>query len=311
MAELVAEGSDPKNPRQTWKYQLTALPIKLGRKAPESDWACDWDARISRFHATLTWREGRLFVQRNSSALNPIYCRGQIVDSFDIGVGEQFVIGGTTFTLVEPPPPPVERELATPISELTCSRQELEQIPYTEAETRIKVLSALPSMIRTSTGDEQLETQVLDAVLRGIPRALIAAVVRLDTDSPSEEPKIEVRSALDRNGVRPELTPSRRLVVDAVRRKRQSVIHRWGSGLSPDSGFKTIGAGNWALCAPLPDEPTPGYALYASGKIYEDRLVDGPDIDDIYKSDLKFAELVADIFGALRSVAICKAAKPC
>jgi adenylate cyclase len=298
MPELLAEGPEPSN---QWKYTLTGQAVKLGRKAPESDWTCPWDGRISRFHATLAWREGKLRVQREPKSTNPIYWRGQVSDDFEITVGEQFVIGATTFTLQEQDLSHVIPELPTPLNELTCSRQELEEVPYTEAEERIKVLSALPSMIRTSSSDQQLEQQVLEAVLQGIPRALTAAVVRLDPDSPTDNPEVQVRCAVDRHGGSPQFQPSRRLLADALRRRRQSVMHRWGSGLSPDSGFKTIGAGNWALCAPLPDEPTPGYALYVSGKIYDDPLLSGRQ-DDVYKSDLKFAELVADVFGALRSV---------
>ena len=112
MPELLAEGPDP---RFHWKYPLTAQAIKLGRKSPESDWACPWDAKISRFHATLTWRNGKLHVQRKEGSLNPIYWRGQVADDFEIAVGEQFVIGGTTFTLQETEVFPASPELPTPI----------------------------------------------------------------------------------------------------------------------------------------------------------------------------------------------------
>lgn len=303
MPELRAEGQDKEGRVKGWRYQLTTLPVKLGRRPQASDWPCDWDQRISGFHATVQWIEGRLRVTRTPGSLNPIYCRGQAMDTFDIGINEQFVIGGTTFTLLDPTPqPPTPGELATPPSELTCSRQELEQVPYTEAEQRIKVLSALPSMIRYSPSDEQLEMQVLEALLQGIPRATQAAVVRLDPASPTDQPRVDVRASVAATGGPADIHPSRRLVVDALRRRRQSVMHRWGGGISPDSGFKTIGVGNWAICAPLPDEPSPGYALYITGKIYEDVRQTGISLDDLYKSDLKFAELVSDIFGALRSV---------
>jgi adenylate cyclase len=299
MVELQAQGPERD---QTWSQPMNGPSHKLGRKSPESDWACPWDARISRFHATLTWQDGKLRVQRNPSALNPVYCRGQASDDFEVNVGEQFVIGGTTFTLREFTPEITVPELTPDIGELTCSRDELEALPYTDAEERIKVLASLPSMIRESSSDEQLETQVLQAVLQCMPRADIAAVVWLDPTSPPDAPDIRVRTAIDRVSANPILQPSRRLVVDALRRRRQAVMHRWGSG--GDSGFKTVGVGNWAVCAPLPDEVSPGLALYLTGRSLGDLLAAaaGSKGDEHFKSDLKFAELVADIFGALRQV---------
>jgi adenylate cyclase len=299
MVELQAQGPEHD---QAWTQPLNGPTLKLGRKAPESDWACPWDSRISRFHATLTWRDGKLRVQRNPSALNPVYCRGQACDDFELHVGEQFIIGGTTFTLQEFTPEMTIPEVAPDIGELTCSRDELAALPYTDAEERIKVLASLPSMIRESSSEEHLETQVLQAVLQCMPRADIAAVVWLDPASSPDAPNIQVRTAIDRVSSHPILQPSRKLVVDAVRRRRQTMMHRWGSG--GDSGFKTVGVGNWAVCAPLPDEVSPGFALYLTGKSLGDLLaaVAGSRVDDHFKSDLKFAELVADIFGALRQV---------
>src|ERR1700693_4247475 len=79
MVELQAQGPERD---QSWTQPMDGPSLKLGRKTPESDWACPWDTRISRFHATLTWKDGKLRVQRNPSALNPIYCRGQASDDF-------------------------------------------------------------------------------------------------------------------------------------------------------------------------------------------------------------------------------------
>jgi adenylate cyclase len=300
MVELHAQGPESD---QNWTQPINGPLLKLGRKTPESDWACPWDTRISRFHATLTWQGGKLRVQRNPSALNPIYLQGQAKDDFEVGVGEQFVIGGTTFTLQEMTPEMTVPEAAPNIGELTCSRDELQALPYTDAEHRIKVLASLPAMIRESSSEEQLETQVLQALLQCIPRADIAAVVWLDPACSPDAPDIRVRTVIDRTPATPALQPSRKLVVDAVRRRRQTVMHRWGTG--GDSGFKTVGVGNWAVCAPLPDEVSPGFALYLTGRSLGDLLAaasgrSAP--DDHFKSDLKFAELVADIFGALRQI---------
>src|SRR5207248_5953683 len=58
---------------------------------------------------------------------------------------------------------------------------------------------------------------------------------------------------------------------------------------------------DWAICAPLPDDPEPGFGLYVVGQLKQNLLFSG-DPHDVPKDDLKFASLVADIFGALRQV---------
>jgi adenylate cyclase len=75
-------------------------------------------------------------------------------------------------------------------------------------------------------------------------------------------------------------------------------MHRWVRGQA--GGEFTVTAGfDWALCAPLPDDPSPGWALYAIGRS-SGLVVGGASAAE--KEDLKFAGLVADIFGALRQV---------
>jgi adenylate cyclase len=56
----------------------------------------------------------------------------------------------------------------------------------------------------------------------------------------------------------------------------------------------------WALCAPLPDEPVAGWGLYVTGR--PRASAGGVASQDLQAGDLKFAELAADIFGALRQV---------
>lgn len=57
------------------------------------------------------------------------------------------------------------------------------------------------------------------------------------------------------------------------------------------------------MCVPLPDDPSPGWALYVAGHMPESVAEPRPLAqDDVHKSDLKFTELVAEIFGALRQV---------
>jgi adenylate cyclase len=294
--DLVAwSGNDP---LKRWRRTLSEGTLTLGRKGELSTWDVPWDRQISGLHATLTWKDGKLEVRKEPRAINRIYFRGNPLDEFTLTTGEQFVIGGTTFALQDDGEP-TPSELPAPQIELTCSRKELEQIRYADADERIEVLSALPGMIRYSPSDEDFEKRVLAALLQGIPRADTAAVVCVKEDNGKEE--IEVRRELRRDGRASGIRPSKRLILKAVCRRRQSVLHSWGPGQADSNMSFTMNMDhNWALCAPLPDEPVAGWGLYVAGKLREEAA--GPPRQDLQTGDLKFAELVADIFGSLRQV---------
>ena len=79
------------------------------------------------------------------------------------------------------------------------------------------------------------------------------------------------------------------------------MLHLWASADSKFDYTMRSADSDWALCTPLPDEPSPGWALYLTGKLPEG-LGAGPTRESILKGDLKFAELAADLFGALRQL---------
>jgi len=83
--------------KQTWRRRLPSHEvIRLGR-APKSGWAVPWDMRISREHADLVLEEDRLRVRRLATARNSIYLRGEALEEFTVGPGEDFRIGQTVF----------------------------------------------------------------------------------------------------------------------------------------------------------------------------------------------------------------------
>ena len=261
-----------------------------------------WDQLISGLHAFLSWTHGKLQVRRRPGTTNPIMFRGEIVDEFSVNIGEVFVIGETTFSVL-PGGGLSGGELPTPHSELTCGHDELRRLKYADADERIEVLAALPEVIRNSPSDEELEVRVVDVLLRGISRAAAAAVVRMTGDESTEDPSIELRAQAWRDGRLIPVRASRRLVNEALRRRRQSVMHLWHAGEA--SLEFTVGGDDaeWAMCAPLPDDPEPGWALYVTGRPpREQGDVRGASRDDLLKSDLKFAEVVAELFGSLRQV---------
>jgi adenylate cyclase len=190
--------------------------------------------------------------------------------------------------------------LPTPLTELTCSAEELRDYRYDDADQRIEVLAALPGVIRLSPGEEELEARVAEVLLRGIPRAQAAAVVRLGAPRPDEKTPVEVRTVRTAGGIAAAFRPSRRLVLEAIRHRRQGVLHVWqGGGASPE--FTETAGFDWALCMPLPDDPAPGWGLYLAGRL-PGAASGAPVGDGRLKGDLKFAEVVAEVFGALRQV---------
>src|SRR5438270_1860602 len=113
MAELIAQG---RNESDQWRRRLPVdQPLFLGRDA--GDWSIPWDQFVSRRHAQIVWANGRLKVERLPRARNPILVRGREANTFEIQPGEQFVIGETTFQIIEektdpPAPPPPLQELS-------------------------------------------------------------------------------------------------------------------------------------------------------------------------------------------------------
>jgi adenylate cyclase len=301
MPSLSAHGNDPTH---FWCRILPAEALTLGRSATLSTWSVPWDRMISKRHAILLWRDGRLWIQRDPTAKNAIYVNGQPRDEFSLGPGESFKIGDTTFELELEAASTTDQPVA--YTELTRSPQELSSHPYTDPSERLEVLSVLPGIIRDSTREPDLELKVTDALLQGIPRAEVAAVVRCTVPTPQAQPLIEVRHVSSHSPAPQQFHPSSRLVTEAVVRRRQGVLHAWqgmGSGLDLREDFTIMPGLDWAICAPLPDEPVPGWALYVSGRLGPSASVlDARDREALLLSDLKFAELVAEIFGSLRQL---------
>ncbi|HJT79138.1 MAG TPA: FHA domain-containing protein, partial [Gemmataceae bacterium] len=295
MPDLVAISSDGE-PR--WRHPLPLRPVTLGRVPNRSEWSCPWDDSISRLHATVTWERDRLRVQRDPGSRNPVFFHGEPLDDFIVSPGDSFVIGETRFTL-EPGQPVAD---PTPNVELTCSPQQLRQLKFLDAGERIEVLAQLPELIRFSPSEEELQGRVLAVLLQGIPRAAAAAIVQVRPGDAATPPEVEVRAAATRDEKSAAVPLSRRLVLDAITVRLQSVLYRWDvQAASPD--FTAQPATDWALCVPLPDAPSPHWGLYVSGRLAGAEATPGATAaDDLLAGDLKFAELAADIFGSLRLV---------
>ena len=312
MAEL--EARFEKDESKSWRRPLSeGVEVKLGRAPGPDGLAADWDGFISGVHATLLWKGGKLLVRRRTlpkPTLNPIYYKAVEADEFSLSPGERFVIGGTVFTLLaEEEAVPDSTPDATPtnpeLTQMVYSRKQLREVRFIDADRRIEALAALPEIIRFSPSDADLEQRVVRVLLEGIPTAHAAAVVCC-LPGGADGLKVAVRCAEGRDGEIESMVPSRRLVHEAIRHRREGVLHVWDRNQPPtlESGYSLQDPRmSWAICIPLPDDPTPGWGLYITGGV-ERKLASADSIaaDLQLQCDLKFSELAADIFGALRRV---------
>ena len=219
MAELVAEGQEPE---QRWKRTLPeGDPFVLGRES--QGWDVPWERALSRQHAELTWRNGRLHVRQLPAARNPIFHRGDEAKTFALGPGESFVIGRTRFTLEAEgtADSPDSRPL---FQSWAVSSPELQRIPYRDAPHRIEVLRGLTDVIASAADDNELFAHLVSLLLAGIRRADAIALVAADVDV-HETAAVRVLDAECRLPGAGEFRPSQRLVREAVLRLRDSVVH--------------------------------------------------------------------------------------
>ncbi len=322
MPDLIAQGP---NPSDRWRRPLPkdpALqqPVIIGRTA--AGWAVPWDDRISRSHVRLKWNGSRLEVSRLIDARNPIFHKGLRQDDFDIGIGDHFVIGQTTFSLVDQRVRMVSQSDEMPaLTEHSYAPSQLRQARYRDADRRIEVLSRVPEIISSSTTDEELCARVVNVLMQGIQQASFVAIVG---DQPSGElsvvkPKISVakgRSSSEINefGIRllhwdsrnllgHQFSPSAQLIHQAIE-TRESVLHVWSRGMDSNQAYTQSENVDWAFCTPINSEACPGWAIYVAGDFgsivpHNARDATAAIAIDL-QDDLKFAELTATTLGSLR-----------
>ncbi len=289
MPDLIAQGPQPEN---RWRKRLLpGVRQTIGRQA--GDWSVPWDDRISRRHAEVEFQNGELRVEKVESAKNPVFFQGHGATRFAVKPGEHFVIGDTTFSLVDQRVN-VSLDLPEPAKERTFSTLELRRQPFRESDKRIDALSRLPDIISGSSSDEELFTRLVNLLLRGIDRATAAAVVTADSS-------IRILHWDRRVLAGAEFRPSERLIRQAVQ-SGESVVHVWSStasGIATPQAFTLNEGIDWALCAPVPGKACQGWALYVSGSFSSDFGPAAPEAE-LLRDDVKFAELMATTLGGLR-----------
>lgn len=293
-----------------WRVPLAVKALRLGRMPGMADIVTPpQDNFISKVHATIEMQpDGGLKVIRHADANNPIYRleagkAPAAQDEFTIIVGESFQIGGTVFRLCSDTEggasDTAEEKKAQPVAtENTFTPDKIREFRFVDANSRVEALADLPQLILSTQHERMLEQQVLDTLLKGIPEADLAAIVRLDPDCPEDDPRIHVLALKTReaaSGVGSEHRPSRRLVHNAIR-YYSPTHHVWQTG-GGDISYTVSSGMDWALCVPMPDHIAPDHGLYASGRL---RFGTGGSKEKQSQGDIKFAQLTADIYASLR-----------
>jgi adenylate cyclase len=298
MADLIAQGAKP---QQRWRRTLPdGQQVVLGR-SPDTWAPVPWDEQVSRLHARLCWRDGRLEVRRLPAAKNPLFVRGQALDSFDLRPGEAFVAGTTTFTLTNDTVGAVA-QVPAPVSELSFRAQDLQQVPFRDADRRLEILGRLPDVISGATSESELLIGLGNMLLAGIPRAEAVAVVAVAPEG-RKGPRVEILFWDRRLALGGGFHPSERLILKAVT-TQQSVSHVWDATGDPSASGPTISENlDWAFCTPVRGESCAGWALYVSGRRATPGLATPPGADPSdLRTDIKFTELVAALLSSLQHV---------
>ncbi len=294
MPELIAQGPER---RDRWRRRVPQGPgtVRLGREGVV--WSVPWDPCVSRDHADLRWKEGALEVRQLATATNPIYFLGEVSRHFEMHVGQHFVIGATTFTLVDQRAH-VSLDVAYPDRQQTFSAEFLRQSQFRQAHHQIQVLSRLPEIVAAVESDDELYVRLINLLLSGVSGARAAAVVRWDALREPLETSLQVMHWDSVETVDRPLEPNGSLIREALT-VGQSVLFSWQ--LPVGSSAPTLGADTedceWAFCVPLPGSNCRGSAIYVSGA-----SVSAPTLQDELQDTLKFVELVGTTVGSLFDV---------
>jgi adenylate cyclase len=175
MPDLIAQG---RRPEDRWRRGVPAEGVQAVLGRTSQPWAVHWDDRISRLHAVIHWDGHTLQVRKLPEARNAIFFQGKQFDQFSCSVGEHFVIGQTTFTLLDQQLTFSQWEQPA-IAEQTFSAHWLRNNKFKDAGRRIESLSKLPEIIASANDDHELCTRIVNLLLEGVPLAGLVAILKV------------------------------------------------------------------------------------------------------------------------------------
>ena len=292
MANLIATGIDE---QQYWRRELTmGEVVRLGR-APRKGWSVPWDSRVSREHAELELTGQGLRVRELETARNPILYRDKPISEFVIVSGDEFRIGHTTFQFHEEYS---SQSANTTFIEHTYTHKELRAIGVKNSDGCFDSLCEIPNLISESKTDKQFATEIVELLLDAMPDVGVVAIIQFDSSADYDAPEPKLMRWNSHSDSVKRFNPSRRLMAKVLRR-RCSAIHLWDES-EATPGYTMSGDLDWAFCTPIPTNQD-RWCLYVSGqrKFEGIEAIESP--TDLI-GELRFAELVANFVGAIRTV---------
>ncbi len=288
--DLIAE---EKQGGQRWRRRVPGdVSFVVGRVA--GAWSVPWDSRVSRKHARLTYQQGRLLVERLPEAKNPIFFQGLELPRFFVSPGQFFVIGQTSFTLMESTALATQ-EAPRPLQQRNFTFQFLEQIHYQNAQERMAALSQLPQLVTDAANETQLFDSLTRVLLNGVTRAQTVAIVNVWT----KELRVEVVHWDSRTELEFPFQPSQQLIMEAIQ-SGQLVLHVWSTNAGTSNRYTIQQRSDWAFVCPVKPSASSGtrvrQAIYIAGD-YE--LLSERVIEQELQDEMKFAQLVGTTYANL------------
>jgi adenylate cyclase len=292
---LIANGP---NSTQRWQVQLRADTEYVIGRSPDADLSVDWDAHISRRHAMLRAGKDGAEIRRLPPASNPLFFGGREVDECHVRPGEHFVLGGTSFQLVDDrlALSPSASPGSQPLEEVTFDRHQLERVRFHDADRRIDVLSHLPEVIWGARTESELHLRLVNLILTGVPHAEAAAIVDLDGD------RVRVHHWDRRRETAGAFQPSGRLVREAIHQRDRTVLHVWPSRDRQSDDYTAMAEFDWAFCTPVASSAREIWGIYVAGRLdrpFTGTIREGDDGLQL-QADAKFTELVAEIISSVQ-----------
>jgi adenylate cyclase len=302
-------------PRVPSGFELSIVPPKgeprrqtllVGRdyvvgRGERTDMRIDGDPAVSREHARLRVRDGAVDVERHAAASNPLFHEGSEVERCTLGDGESLVVGATLLRFARLDPSGSEDD-ASPVEEVAFDPQELRHVRFKNADDRIEVLSHLPDVIWGARTEGEFHQRLLNLILAGVAHADAAAIVAPDEHGEG----IRTLHWERRRETAGDFRPSARLVREAVRTRKKTVLRIWESTPSArarglgNEDYTAVAEFDWAFCTPVFERPDRGWGLYVAGSLDGLEAVDARNRSVLLHGDVKFTELVAQIINAVK-----------